>query len=85
MKRLFLTLLLGMFLPLGAFSQVVVTSSADDGSAGTLRVAIANAINGETITFATNLTGSNILVNSTLTINTNLTIGRFRAARRHGN
>ena len=74
MKRLFLTLLLGMFLPVGAFAQVVVTSAADDGSAGTLRVAIANAVNGETITFATNLAGSTIPLNSTLTINTSLTI-----------
>jgi hypothetical protein len=56
--------------PLG---QLVVANIADSGP-GTLRAAIADAINGAVITFATNLSGATITLASTLTINTNLTI-----------
>ena len=63
-----------MLLQMAAFAQVVVTSAADDGSLGTLRQTIASATNSEMITFASNLSGSIILLNNPLTINTNLTI-----------
>jgi PKD repeat protein len=57
--------------PLG---QLVVGNINDSGP-GTLREAIADATNGELITFAPNLSGSTIMLASTLTIsNTSLTI-----------
>ncbi len=55
----------------------VVTSLADDGTAGTLRSVIAAAQAGNVITFAAGLAGKTILLNPAngpLVINTNLTI-----------
>jgi len=66
--------LVWLALPIAAFAQLVVTSPTDDGSAGTLRQAINNATNGATITFAQNLSGLTILVNSTLNLTNSLTI-----------
>lgn len=53
-------------------ATITVTSLADDGSAGTLRSAIANATSGDTIVFA--VTGTITLVQGVLEINKNLTI-----------
>ncbi len=51
----------------------IVTSSADDGGVGTLRVALLGAAPGETITFANNLVGQTItLTSGPLAINKNL-------------
>jgi hypothetical protein len=62
--------LLMLFLAGGATASAqVVTNTADSGS-GSLRSAIANAYNGEVITFAPNLSGATITLHNTLTINT---------------
>ena len=53
----------------------VVSSTDDDASvAGTLRYALANAANGDTITFADSLAGETITLSSELTTNKTLTI-----------
>jgi hypothetical protein len=52
---------------------VLVTNTADSGP-GTLRSAIANAVHGQIIGFAANLSGLTIYLASTLKISTNLTI-----------
>ena len=52
---------------------LLVTNNADSGP-GTRRSAIANAVNGATITFAPRLSGATIMLNSTLAINTTLII-----------
>ncbi|MBV8206332.1 MAG: hypothetical protein JO041_06030 [Acidobacteria bacterium] len=78
LSRLFCWVVLALFaacacLPLSA-ANWVVTSAADDGSAGTLRYAIANAAGGDTITFNLALPATITLAGSALPINTNLTI-----------
>ena len=64
--------------PVAAAGATVVTNCRDDGSATTLRVALANASSGGTVTFTPglNCTGANAitLTGGTLTINKNLTI-----------
>jgi len=60
--------------PSTAAAAVQVSSLADDGSAGTLRVAIAGATAGDTITFAANVTGTIVLTDGPLNIDKNLTI-----------
>ena len=55
-------------------ATTVVTNTADAGT-GTLRQLIANAVSGDTITFATNLSGATILLTSgELLLSNNLTI-----------
>lgn len=62
-------------------STVIYTvTSATGTSAGTLPYAIANAQNGEEITFASSLSGSTITLGSVLTIAGNLTIVGLGAA-----
>jgi hypothetical protein len=51
----------------------IVTTAADSGI-GSLRYATTYTTNGDTITFATNLSGATILSSGTLTLNKNLTI-----------
>jgi hypothetical protein len=53
----------------------IVTTNADDGSAGTLRQIIQNSNPGDTVNFATNLSGSIIvLTNGQILLTNNLTI-----------
>ena len=54
-------------------AEPLVTNIADSGP-GTLRSAISNALNGQVITFSTNLSGAMITLSNTLSINTNLTV-----------
>ncbi len=51
----------------------IVTNAADSGI-GSLRYATTYTTNGDTITFATNLSGATILSSGTMTLNKNLTI-----------
>ena len=56
-------------------NTLVVTSTADDGSSGTLRYMIENAQDGDTITFAPSLKGKTITLNGTqLEITKSITI-----------
>ena len=54
-------------------TNIVVTSTEDSGN-GSLRAAIAQAGNGDTITFASSLANSTITLGSTLTVTTGVTI-----------
>lgn len=61
--------------PASAASTITVTSAADDGSAGTLRVVISDAVSGDTIDFAPSLAGQTIVLSGThLSIDKDLTI-----------
>ena len=67
-------ILLMLVLAGGATASAQVVNNDADFGPGSLRSAIANAYNGEVITFGPNMTGAFIALHSTLTINTNLTI-----------
>ena len=73
-------LVIGTFLSAlpAAAATTTVTSVADDGSAGTLRYAIANAASGDTINFS--VTGIITLALGTLEISKDLTIAGPAAA-----
>ncbi len=64
-------------------ATLTVTSPADDGGAGTLRSVLADAQSGDTITFATNLSGAGIVLTNGggLVLNRNVTIDAKALAR----
>lgn len=71
----FLVALLGGLFLNPAQAQLTVTTNVDDNNAGSLRHAIANVVDGGTITFSNDLSGKTIrLLLGHLTINKNLTI-----------
>ena len=73
LNHILVTFALSLVAP-AAFAATVVTSIADSGS-GSLRNAIAVAASGDTITFAANLSGQNILLNAgQLSLNNSVTI-----------
>ena len=76
--RLLLALSAFALIPLAlaapARAQEVVTSTADDGTPGTLRYEIQNAAPGDTITFDPSVTGTITLTMSELLLSQSLTI-----------
>src|SRR5690242_17845062 len=60
-------------MPVAQAAALTVTSTADDGTLGTLRYAVAHAADGDTITFDPGLSGTIILTGS-LVISQDLTI-----------
>lgn len=75
LRRCFIALLIFTFCAAapGMAATWTVTSPGDDGSAGTLRYAIANAASGDTINFNLSYPAT-ITLSSTISIGTNLTI-----------
>ena len=56
------------------FASTLMVTNTNDSGAGSLRKAIADAVNGDTITFALSLSGQTIVLSSTLVIDKNVTI-----------
>jgi hypothetical protein len=72
-RTMFCAALAGAVFPCAQATTFTVTSTADDGSAGTLRVALASASSGDTID-ATGIAGTITPTNGTYVITNSVTI-----------